>query len=209
MEEVVGGPGVVVAGREVVVVIDDVAGAAVVVAVIKEVVEGAGVVVVVGTEVVVVVEEVVDSGVVVVVGTEVVVVVEEVVDSGVVVVVVIKEVEDIDPFLFDENGAGVDTMGMGDVELVPLPSPPPDCGLASRLVLRTWRASVFAVTTLLTCAPDTPPQDISNTASASTQAIHEHHRNLFTFLCFLGMPRRIPCSHGLYTRPLLLALSRC
>jgi hypothetical protein len=168
-------------------------------------------------EVVVIKEDVVGGGVEVVikeevVGDEEVMVVTEVLEgAGVVVMeeVVILAVVDVDPFALDENGAGVDTTGTGVVEFVLLPSPTPECELASRRILRTWRASVLAVTTLLTCAPETLPSNTNSTASASVHATHDHHRNLFTFLCFLGMPRRIPGVYGLYTHPLFLAVSRC
>ena len=221
LKEVVDGTGVVDMDE----VVDDavvvVVGAGVVV-VFKGVVVEDGVVVgvkgvVVGDGVVVVIKEVVVGYGVVVVITEAVVVVAEVLEgTGVVVMkevvteeVVILAAVDVDPFPLDENGAGVDTTGTGDVEFVPFPLLRPECEPASRRNLRTWRASVLAVTTLLTRAPGTLSGNTNNTTSANVHATHDHHRNLFTFLCFLGMPRRIPGSHGLYTRPLFLAVSRC
>ena len=212
----------VVVGDGVVVVIKGVVVGDRVVVVFKGVVVEDGVVVVikgvvVGDGVVVVIKGVVVGGGVVVVITEAVVVVAEVLEgTGVVVMkgvgmeeVVILAAVVADPFALDENGAGVDTTAAGDVKFVPFPPPWPDCELASRRNLRTWRASVLVVPTLLTCAPDTLSSNTNSTASASVHATHDRHRNLFTFLCFLGMPRRIPGSHGLYTRPLCLAVSRC
>ena len=180
----------VVAGDGVVVIKEVVVGGGSGVEDIKEVVDDAVVVVAAEGEVVVVTAGLEGTGVVVM---EEVVVTEVLEGTGVVVMeeVVILAAVDVDPFALDENEAGVDTTGTGDVEFVPFPPPPPECELASRRILRTWRASVPAVTTLLTCAPDTLSSNTNSTASASVHATHDHHRNLFTFLCFLGMPRRI------------------